>query len=161
MNFNEINEPIEEGQETEDITVSNFLSSFKRKAKTHTSLFENSFTQRLNTISQVNFSDHASNKFMEYSLASDEFLTDMTTITAHTKCKIVRDNNGTHVPLEEGELVSTISGSVINALIKNFRLFLYTTQLNSERPDRYSILAYLSRFFDADMTTQENFDYAR
>ena len=161
MNYNDIADPIEEGQETEDISVTNFLSNFKRKAKTHNSLFENSFTQRLNTTSQVNFSDHSSNKFMEYSLTSDEFLTDMSTISAHTKCKIVRDNNGTHVPLEEGELVSTIGGSVIDALIKNFRLFLYTTQLNSERPDRYSILAYLSRFFDRDMTNPENFDYLR
>ena len=66
MNYNDIADPIEEGQETEDISVTNFLSNFKRKAKTHNSLFENSFTQRLNTTSQVNFSDHSSNKFMEY-----------------------------------------------------------------------------------------------
>ena len=161
MNINDIAEAIEDGQETEDIGVNNFLSNFKRKAKTHGSLFENSFTERLTTTSQINWTDYDSNKFLEYAVTSNSFLTDMTTITAHAECKIMRDDNGTHVPLESGELVSTISGSVISALIKNFRLYLFTTQINSERPDRYSILAYLSRFFDADMTNDENFDYLR
>ena len=160
MNINDISEiNVEDGAETEDITVSNFVSNFKRKAKTHSSLFENSFTQKIVTTSQTNYKDYQSSKFQEYKLGSDEFLTDMTSITAHTKCKIVRDNNGTHVPLESGESVATIAGGVINALIKNFRLFLYSTQLNSERPDRYTILAYLSRFFDADMTDVTDFDY--
>ena len=121
MNINDFGANIEENEAGEDESVvSMFMDSFKRKTKFHASLFENSFTQKLQTSSLINFHDHASSKFCEYTLTSANFLTDLQSLSAHATCKIMEEkSDGSLVPLEDNVLVGTIPSSVISNIIKN------------------------------------------
>ena len=81
MNLQNFGSSIEEAEMTEDSSVQFFLESFKRKTRFNKSLFEHSFTQKLNPISMVNYQDHHSCKFLEFTtprlareLASEIFL---------------------------------------------------------------------------------------
>ena len=49
-------------------------------------------------------------------------------------------------------LVGTIPSSIIANCIKNFRLFIFDTQISAERPDRYSLISYISHYFNGQLT---------
>ena len=82
---------------------------------------------------------------MEFRLVSNDFLTDLHSLTGHIECKIQeKKSDGTLQNLARGNLIGTIPSSIISNCIKNFRLFLYDRQLSPERSDRYSLISYLS-----------------
>ena len=144
---------------TEDAgVVKLFMDSFKRKTKFHKSLFEHSFTQRINPVSMVNFADHESSKFLEFNLTSQDLLTDMHSLTAHTKCRILELKNDSLTNLDEQTMIGTIPNSIISNIIKNFRLFLFDTQISTEKPDRYSLVSYITQYFNAQMTHAEHWN---
>ena len=158
MNLNDLGVAIEENETVEDKSILSFSQNFKKKIKSHTSLFENSFTQKISTRSQTNFNDFLPNKYIEFELESSDFLTDLQTLTAHVQCKILEDiGDNKYKPLGSGDLIGLIPGALISNLIKNFRLFLYQSQINSERPDKYSLISYITQYFDSHITDFEDF----
>lgn len=158
MNLSDLGTSIEENEVVVDKTIENFSKNFKRKIKSHTSLFENSFTQKIVTKSQTNFNEHSSNKYIEFELENPDFLTDLQSLTGHVQCKIVEDmGNGNYKALDSQDLVGLIPGALISNIIKNFRLFLYQSQINSERPDKYSLISYITQYFDAHISDYEEF----
>ena len=160
MNLNSFGSTIEQNESGEDESVSMFMNSFKRKTKFHPSLFENSFVQRVNPINLTNMKDHAATKFLEFNLGSNDFLTDLQSITAHVKCKIVekKADNST-INLGKDIAVGTIPSSIISNLIKNFRLFIFDTQISTEKPDRYSLISYICHYFNGQLTNPENWSF--
>ena len=89
MNINNFGNTIEENELAENDVFNMFMSSFKRKVKFHPSLFENSFTQKISPQPTPNFEDHKSSKYMEFRLVSNEFLSDLHSLTGHIECKIM------------------------------------------------------------------------
>ena len=160
MNLHDFGTTIEQNEAVEDDSVvTMFLESFKRKTKFHASLFENSFTQKLNTSSLLNFHDHSSTKFCEYTLTSADFLTDLHSLSAHVRCKIVEEkSDGSLVDLKNDLLVGTIPSSIVSNLIKNFWLFIYDTQISTEKSDRYSLVSYITQYFNAQSTYVKHWD---
>ena len=160
MNVNNFGNTIEENELAENDVFNMFMSSFKRKVKFHPSLFENSFTQKITPQPTPNFSDHKSSKYMEFRLVSNEFLSDLHSLTGHIECKIVeKKSNGTLENLAAGNLVATIPSSIISNCIKNFRLFLYDRQLSPERTDRYSLISYFTQYFNSQLTNLKEIEY--
>ena len=160
MNINDFGSTIEESEMTESDVTSLFMESFKRKTKFHSSLFENSFTQKLLTSSLLNFHDHESTKYCEYSLTSPDFLTDLQSISAHIKCKIMeKQDDGKLIDLDQNTLIGTIPSSVISNVIKNFRVFIYDTQISTEKSDRYSLISYITQYFNAQFTDIQDWDH--
>ena len=157
MNLQNFGSSIEEGEMSEDSSVQFFLESFKRKTRFHKSLFEHSFTQKLNPISMVNFQDHSS-KFLEFNLSSQDLLTDIQSLTAHCKVKILEKKGEELVPLEDNLMIGTIPSSIVSNIIKNFRLFIFDTQISTEKTDRYSLISYVSQYFNAELNLTEHWN---
>ena len=159
MNLQDFGATIEESEMTEDAgVVQLFMDSFKRKTKFHKSLFEHSFTQRINPISMVNFKDHETSKFLEFNLSSQDLLTDMHSLTAHTKCRILELKDGTLTNLDDQVMIGTIPNSIVSNIVKNFRLFLFDTQISTEKTDRYSLISYVTQYFNAQMTQADHWN---
>ena len=160
MNLQNYGPTIEENEATEDENViSMFTDSFKRKTKFHPSLFENSFTQKIVSSSLINYQDHAATKFMEFNLSSSDFLTDLPSLTAHIKCCIKElKPDGSIINLDDNLLIGTIPSSLISNVIKNFRLFIFDTQISTEKSDRYSLTSYVTNYFNSQLTHLKHFD---
>ena len=160
MNVNNFGNTIEENELAENDVFDMFMASFKRKVKFHSSLFENSFTQKITAQPTPNFQDHQSSKYMQFHLVSNEFLSDLHSLTGHIECKIMeKKSDGTLKSLFSGNLIATIPSSVISNCIKNFRLFLYDRQMSPERSDRYSLISYLTQYFNSQLTNPKEIDY--
>ena len=160
MNINNFGNTIEENELAENDVFNMFMSSFKRKVKFHPSLFENSFTQKISPQPTPNFEDHKSSKYMEFRLVSNEFLSDLHSLTGHIECKIMeKKSDGTLENLTKGNLIGTIPSSIISNCIKNFRLFLYDRQLSPERSDRYSLISYFTQYFNSQLTNPKEIDF--
>lgn len=160
MNINNFGNTIEENELAENDVFNMFMGSFKRKVKFHPSLFENSFTQKISPQPTPNFQDHKPSKYMEFRLVSNDFLTDLHSLTGHIECKIQeKKSDGTLANLTRGNLIGTIPSSIISNCIKNFRLFLYDRQLSPERSDRYSLISYFTQYFNSQLTNLKEIDF--
>ena len=153
MNLNNFGATIEENETGENENIGMFMNSFKRKLRFRDSLFENSFVQKINSQNLINMKDHSPSKYMEFNLSSADFLSDLQSITAHIKCKIMEKKaDKTLGNLGSNILVGTIPSSIISNCIKNFRLFIFDTQISAERSDRYSLISYISHYFNGQLT---------
>ena len=138
----------ENNQLEEEESMDHFMKTFSKKIDKYDSLFISSFPQKINHKQMINYKAVNDSKYMEFDLGSPDMVSDLSTLTAHMRCKIQEKIGETLTNLKSGDLVGTIPGSVISNSIKNLRVFLYDTQISPEKANRYSLLSYIFEYFN-------------
>ena len=137
--------------------VKKFMSHFRQKIIDHSSNFEHSWTQKLISSTNPNWSDFLNSKFLEFKISEEtECLTNLQSLTAHMTVQMKEYKDGSWVDLPVGEnqaRIGLIPGDLVQNMIKNLKLFVLDTQINSERSERYSLNSFVQKFFSTNLPT--------
>ena len=137
--------------------VKQFVSNFRQKIIDHSSNYEHSWTQKLISSTNPNWSDFLNSKFLEFKISEEtECLTNLQSLTAHMTMQMKEFKDGLWVNLPAAEKqarIGLIPGDIVNNMIKNMKLFVLETQINSERSERYSLNSFVQKFFSSNLST--------